>query len=176
MDKKLPPPFENFEARAAAAQARLNDFKAVKLKPGDPHAVARSRRTAKIFTKPSKTVRSQAYETDLNRMVQGLTPFTQHKQPGYYIDETLLPLNYEDQFNMLQDAQAAFMQLPPDVRERFHNNPAILARALGDPRQQEALRELGVIAPLPPSPPSPERPSTASSGPGTGPQNLDPPV
>lgn len=125
----------------------------------DPHGKARSRRGALKFTKPSKTVRSQAYETDINNMVKGITPFTQDRRPSFYIDETILPQNYEAQFNAVLEAQNAFMKLPPEVREEFHNDPANLAKALGDPKAQDRLQELGIIVPAtPPTPAKPKAP------------------
>lgn len=150
--KNLEPQFKNHDDRAAAAERRLNEFKAelkAKKLTFSPHLKARSRATAMIFRKPSKTARSQAYECDINNMVKGLTPFTQAKRPGFYIDDTVLPQNYEEQFNAVLEAQEAFMLLPPDVREQFHNDPAKLARALSDPSQHEALRALGILPPLP---------------------------
>lgn len=130
-----------------------------KFSPIDPHGKARARRGALKFKKPSKTVRSQAYECDINNMVKGLTPFTQSRRPGFFIDETILPENYEAQFNAVLAAQDAFMKLPPEVREEFHNNPANLAKALGDPKAQKRLQELGIIEPATtPTPAKPEAP------------------
>lgn len=102
------------------------------------------RRVQVHFDKPSRTVSSASYDTDLNRMVAGLVPFSQSRQ-SFYIDETILPAGYEQALNLVLDAQEAFMQLPPNIRERFDNDPAALAKALGDPRQQEILRELGLL-------------------------------
>lgn len=113
------------------------------------------KRTKLIFTEPSKAINSQAYETDINNMVMGLTPFTQSRRPAYYIDETILPASYEEQFNAVLAAQEAFMMLPPEVRERFDNDPAELSKALGNPALQKELEELGVIGPTPtPVPPA----------------------
>lgn len=121
----------------------------------DPHFKARSRSTAKHFSKPSRTVKSQAYECDINNMVKGLTPFTQSRRQSFFIDETLLPLNYEEQFNAVLRAQDSFMLLPPDVRQVFKNDPAVLAEALSDPSQHARLVELGVL-PSPSSTPAKE--------------------
>lgn len=165
--QKPSPRFANFEERKTAALKVKADRDKQKLSPGDPHAKARTRRGALYFTKPSKTVRSQAYETDINNMVKGLTPFTQARRPGYYIDETILPLNYEAQFNAVLQAQEAFMKLPPDIRSAYDNDPAKLASALSDPSRQDDLRRLGILSPLPPPPKEPENapePPPAPSG------------
>lgn len=118
----------------------------------------RSKRVTLKCEDPSLAVHSQAYETDINNMVKGLTPFTQSRRRMFYIDETILPLNYEAQYNAVIQAQDAFMELPPQVREMFKNDPALLAAALGDPSQVKRLVELGIMNPdkLPdPAKPSP---------------------
>lgn len=132
------------EAQEPAEKLRLNT-----LLKKRPHAI--------VFTEPSRTVNSQAYEADINNMVAGLTPFTQSKRGSYYINETDLPQNYEDHFNAVLAAQDTFMQLPPDVRERFGNDPAALAAALADPSRRRELEDLGVIAgpDVPPAEPAP---------------------
>jgi len=134
----------------------------------NPHAKARRRVGALKCVRPSKTVRSQAFETDINNMVKGLTPFTQHRRPAFFIDETILPQDYLQQFNAVLAAQDAFMLLPPDVREKFHNDPAELAGALGDPSRQDELRELGVIAPLQNTPPTSKKATPGPSSPPSG--------
>lgn len=129
----------------------------------DPHAKARRRLGALKCEKPSKTVRSQAYETDINNMVKGLTPFTQQRRPAFFIDETVLPPDYVSHFNAVLQAQEAFMGLPPEVRELFHNDPAELAEALSDPRNHKRLQELGILPPAtPPTPAKPEAPQGPS--------------
>lgn len=136
------------QERHLKAESLQTDLAKIKTDPTDPHAKARARKFRQVFTKPSRTVRSQAYETDINNMVKGLTPFTQRKRPGFFVDETNLPLNYEAQFNAIQEAHEAFMLLPPEIRELFGNDPANLSRALGDPSNHAKLRELGIIKPL----------------------------
>jgi phage internal scaffolding protein len=116
------------------------------------------------FTKPSKTVKSAAYEADINNMVSGKTPWTQSKS-AFYIDETILPESYEEAFNMVREAQDAFMSLPPQIRAQFANDPARLSKALSDPSQHDALRELGILPPLP-SAPEAQRPQKAGGAEG----------
>lgn len=124
------------------------------------------KRSLIVFRKPSKTVKSQGYEADINNMVKGLTPFTQSRRQPFYVDETIFPATYEQHFNQVLAAQDAFMSLPPDVREHFQNDPASLSAALADPKRQGELRDLGVLPPLdldnPPAQPrekAEERPS-----------------
>lgn len=135
----------------------------------DPHAKARARKGRLMFEKPGRTIHSQSYETDINNMVKGLTPFTQARRPAFFIDETILPLNYEQHFNAVIQAQDAFMLLPPDVRQKFDNDPAVLADALADPSRHQELRDLGVIQPLtvssPPGEPNAKRSETAKPKP-----------
>jgi len=110
-----------------------------------PNSRARLLRSALHFSKPSRTVRSVADETDINRMVAGLTPFTAAARSPFFIDETVFPSTLEDHYNNLDSAHDAFMALPPAVREAFGNDPAVLAKALGDPSQAQRLIDFGLI-------------------------------
>jgi len=107
-----------------------------------------SGRVKKMFTKPSRTVRSQAYDCNINNMVAGKVPFTQTRRQPFYLDETVLPSNYEEQFNAVLAVQEAFMSLPPDTRQVFQNDPGRLIAALDDPSRQEQLRSLGILPPV----------------------------
>lgn len=124
----------------------------------------RPSRSSVSFSKPSKTVRSQAYDADINNMVKGIVPFSQNRSQPYYIDETIFPQNYEAQFNAVLEAQDAFMQLPPDVREYFGNDPAQLVAALGDPSRSTELVDLGLLESQQASPTKTPEPSPAPQG------------
>lgn len=152
MSKLTVPEVNPEDERVKAVRARQAELDAAAIaarRSSDPHAKARARVGALVCKDPSRAVHSQSYDTDINNMVKGLVPFTQARRPGFYIDETILPASYEEQFNNVLQAQDAFMLLPPDVREKFSNDPAELAAALADPSRQQELRDLGVIAPLP---------------------------
>jgi hypothetical protein len=118
----------------------------------------------------SLTVHSQAYDCDINNMVKGLVPFSQATRPAFFIDETNLPSSYEDQFNAVAAAQDAFLLLPPDVRQAFDNDPAVLAKALGDPSQTDRLVKLGVIPAPPPSAAKPSQKAPPKGGKPSEPQ------
>lgn len=102
-------------------------------------------KTALFCEDPSRAVHSQADETDINRMVAGLTPFTSSARSPFFINEADFPEHLEDHVSDLRQAESAFMELPPAVREAFGNDPRELAKALGDPSQQARLAELGLI-------------------------------
>lgn len=97
-----------------------------------------------IFEKPSLTVKSAAYDTDINNMVKGLAPFSQSSKTPFYIDERIFPDSLEQQFNVVQDALDAFDTLPPEIRAEFDNDPRVLASRLAS-GDREALITLGVI-------------------------------
>lgn len=148
MQKHELPSLDPETLKAAESRQKKLDAAAAAADSSDPHAKARARKGALVFKQSSRTIKSQAYETDINNMVKGITPFTQRIRPGFYIDETILPYNYEAQFNAVLQAQEAFMLLPPDVRSKFDNDPALLADALGDFSRHDELRSLGVLPPL----------------------------
>lgn len=62
------------------------------------------------------------------------------------------PIDYQEALNIQLEASAAFAQLPARVRDSFRNDPAQLLLALQDPAQADALRDLGILKPLPATP------------------------
>lgn len=115
----------------------LKNEKTKSIKKPRPHSI--------VFEDVSLTHHSQAYETDINNMVKGAVPWSIRQKSPFFIDETLLPDNYEELHNLIQSAQQQFMLLPPEIRARFQNDPAKLAQALGDPRRHQELVDLGLI-------------------------------
>lgn len=45
-----------------------------------------------------------------------------NKREGFYADISEYPTSYAQMFNLMQSAEDNFMQLPPDIREKFNNN------------------------------------------------------
>lgn len=129
------------------------------------------RKVVQKFTKPSRTVSSEAYNHDINAMIAGKVPFTQSRRQPFYIDETVLPESFEAARDLVLSAQGAFMRLAPEIREKFANDPALLARALADPRNHAALTEMGVLEPQSAKPPvPPAKPPEAPKGPQGDPE------
>lgn len=104
----------------------------------------------------SLTDESFKEECDINTIVRnfGLT--------GQLPDNIRTPLegdftevvDYQTALNMVIAADAAFMELPSEVRERFANDPAKFVAFASDPANLEECRKMGLADPLraPPAP------------------------
>lgn len=85
-------------------------------------------------------------EVDVNTIVRrfGLTremPFGSSQ--GVYGDFTGIS-DYESALERVRGAQDRFMTLPPEVRERFGNDPALLVRAASELSEEEFVARLKV--------------------------------
>jgi len=100
-----------------------------------------------------------AEEVDINTIVKrfGMT----HEMPsgalgGVYGDFTGIS-DYDSALAKIERAREGFMVLPPDVRERFGNDPGNLVRAVSELPEgevMELLREAAPAAPAAPTPPA----------------------
>ncbi|WNK13458.1 MAG: internal scaffolding protein [Microvirus sp.] len=90
----------------------------------------------------------------------GIINHTAPHQPKYQE----LPDNFDYQEALAITAQAdqAFATLPSSVRERYQHSPANFLAALQTPSEEEFLRSVGVLKPLPD--PTPSTPSSTQTG------------
>lgn len=80
-------------------------------------------------------------------------------------------VDYHTAMNMVRAAEEAFMELPADVRARFHNDPQELQDFVENADNLEEARKLGIAVPAPvvtaPEPVlvkmAPEEPKTSST-------------
>lgn len=90
----------------------------------------------------------------------GVNPFIAQGQ-SQYLDTTQIP-----DFFVAQNAQVKvkefFEGLPSDIRLEFNNDPMEFAEVVSDPQNEDYLREIGVLEPLPPKAEGEKQP--ASSG------------
>lgn len=85
-------------------------------------------------------------ECDINNILKryratGL--MRQIPSPPMYGDFSNLP-SYQDALNTVNEAEAAFMALPSDLRTRFDNDPQKFLDFAGDPDNLPELRKLGL--------------------------------
>lgn len=104
------------------------------------------------------TKQSHKDECDIHNILRqyqrtGIINHITSKQPLF----TDLPsnLDYQTALNNMIASQRAFSELPASVRDEYRNDPQRFLAALGDPKQADKLRALGVLKPLP-TPASPE--------------------
>lgn len=121
-------------------------------------------KTGELVYQPSMTKQSHLAECDINNIVRD---FTQHGMvthinekaaQGAFLD---LPdaIDYQASLEIARAGQAAFDQLPAQVRKRFDNDPAAFLDFLHDPVNRDEAIELGLVERPPPEPPkTPETP------------------
>lgn len=126
-------------------------------------------RVTKSFKLPSMTKQSHKDECDINLILRRFekTGVLEHvrENPGRYLDLPTEP-DYQTALNTVMQAEAAFMELPSKVRERFRNDPALFVEFATDSRNLDEMVALG-LAKKPPvsSPPEPvERPEEPPEG------------
>lgn len=69
------------------------------------------------------------------------------KSPPQFGDFTTGGLDFRDSLHAVQEAQAAFMELPASIRAAHENDPAKLMEWLDDPANQKQAEEKGLISP-----------------------------
>lgn len=100
-------------------------------------------------------------ETNINRIMQRYekTGIIDHVRdnPGQYGDFSNVH-TYQESLNMIMLAQEMFDSLPAIVRKTFDNDPVKFVEFAQDPDNDDQMREMGLLDPLP-SPPLPSQPS-----------------
>lgn len=109
-------------------------------------------RLRKHFPDPSMTKQSFKDECDINRIVaraaeSGFFGSIADGQP-LYADVSHVP-DYQSALNTVIAARDRFMQMPAEIRERFANDPAKMVSFLGDPKNIDEGRKLGLLKPAP---------------------------
>jgi len=126
-------------------------------------------RVSKSFRKPSRTKQSFRAQCDINTIVARArtTGLVEHvnSRPPVYGDVSSIP-DYQSALHVVIQAQDAFAALDSRVRERFHNDPALLMDFVRDPKNRDEAVFLGLVPkPVPPAPPAP--PVVSSTEPPT---------
>lgn len=107
------------------------------------------------FEKPSLTVQSERDETDVHNI---LTRYVQTGDLGYFGhgpaskpffgDFSETP-DFATAMNMQKAAAEYFAELPSKIRLQFGNDYREMVKFLGDPRNADHARELGLLEKLP---------------------------
>lgn len=109
----------------------------------------RERVISEISSK-SRTEQAHKNQVNINTIMQkamrGQYVPTNSKAP-YYGDFTSAT-DFSEAQNSILAAQAAFMGLPPAIRQRFKNNPARLLEFLDNPDNRAEAENLGIISPV----------------------------
>lgn len=95
------------------------------------------------------TVQSEKDNCDINVIVRrfnvtGQLPVVRLPQYGDFTGLT----DYHSAMNAIAEANSAFMALPSSVRSKFMNDPGRFVEFASDPKNLDALREMGLANPL----------------------------
>lgn len=104
---------------------------------------------------PSRTQQHMADETDINKLVAtyartGIIPGSDLPAMEFHVDEIF---DYQTAMNQLIASNQAFMALPSNIRDRFHNDPAHLLDFVSHENNRDEAIRLGLIPEPPPAQP-----------------------
>jgi phage internal scaffolding protein len=105
----------------------------------------------------SLTIQSQRDEADINSIMK------RYQQTGYFPQSMRLPTyedysevqDYRSSLHAVMEAQERFMEIPPEVRARFSNDPQQFLEFASNPSNINELRKMGLAV---------EEDTSASSG------------
>lgn len=100
----------------------------------------------------SMTKQSFTEESDINRIVARATETgfisSMTAKQGLYADVTDVP-DFQSAMNVVVAAERRFMELPAQVRERFHNDPAEILEFVKHEHNRAEAERLGFLQPKP---------------------------
>lgn len=114
--------------------------------------IERTKERTRVYTvndEPTLTQQQFKDSCDINLILDrymktGELPIN-HKV-GRYLDLSELP-DYQGALDTVMRAEAAFMDLPAKLRERFQNDPSQLLNFLNNPQNNDEAIQLGLIEP-----------------------------
>lgn len=111
--------------------------------------MAESDNTGLMCVDPSLAIQSAREEVDINTIVRrfGLTGQlpTDLRAPTY--GDFTAVVDYQTALNAVIAADAAFMQMPAHVRERFANDTQKFVEFASDEANRDEMRKLGLLVP-----------------------------
>lgn len=119
------------------------------LAPGGFNMDAHSKLHETVFEGDSFTVQSQAADADINTIVKrfGITgELPQGLRPPTFEDFSEV-VDFHTAQQAIVEAREAFMQMPADVRARFHNDPGEFVQFCSDEANLPEMRKLGLAVP-----------------------------
>lgn len=112
---------------------------------------------------PSKVEQSHRDEVNINSIM------AKYQKTGLFPQRTTTPkygdfssgIEFHEAMSRIREAERDFLDLPPDIRSRFENDPGQLVDFLNNPENAAEAAELGLI-----EKPAPAEPSTEIVDPG----------
>lgn len=107
-------------------------------------------RVQEINSEPSLTVQDEKDACDINRILERFqkTGVLEHikNNPPRYGDFSDVP-NYQESLNKVIQAKEMFMELPATIREKFLNDPLKFLEFANNPKNADAMVDLGLAKP-----------------------------
>jgi len=108
-----------------------------------------TKRVRTINNLPSRTQKHFRELCDVNHIMArykktGQITHLRNAEHGTYMDLTNIPDLLTAKIQ-LQQAEQTFMQIPPDIRQKFQNDPARLISFLADPSNKAEAIKLGLM-------------------------------
>lgn len=170
------PPFEADEALQWHNQLNEDQLKLPFVRnPYNYDAEKLSKETGLTCNDPSLAVQEAAAETDINNIIRsfGITgQLPSAVRSPTYGDFTGIS-DYQSALNAVIAADESFMQMPAQIRARFHNDPNAFVEFCSKEQNREEMKKLGLIAPDPIGPDGEKKEGAAPLNPG-GEQGLSP--
>lgn len=111
-----------------------------------------------VDTGPGQTKQSFRDEVDINKIIAGFEKTGMVNQLNarepFYGDVSHLG-SYQESLHVVMEAEALFMSLSANVRERFGNDPALMIKFLENPENRDEAIRMGLVS-APPEPPKPQ--------------------
>jgi len=130
-------------------------------KPKFQTAYAPHDRVTKTFPDPSLAQQSSRDECDINKIMERFekTGLMEHvnQHQGDYGDYTNVQ-DYHTSVNQVLAARAAFESVPATIRRRFDNDPGQFLAFVGDPANEDEMREMGLLPKTSDAPVAPDAP------------------
>lgn len=109
--------------------------------------VEASRASATVFVGPSRTRQSDRDAADINNIVRrfgvtGQLPI-RSVMPQYQHFEGVF--DYRSALEQVIGAEKAFMQVPAEIRARFHNDPGAFMEFCSKEQNRDELKKLGLL-------------------------------
>lgn len=113
------------------------------------HTHERSIKFGTDNTEEDMAQQSDLAESDINIIMQRYSATGQMPQliePGQYGDFTEVG-DYRDAMEKIREADAAFLEVPAEIRKEFDNDPAKFFNFVNNPENLPKLREMGLAKP-----------------------------
>lgn len=104
-----------------------------------------------VFTKPSMTIQEPKEDCDINHIVElycGINPRVNPllQQPFFEGEDTAdMPTTLLEAYEITEDINGRFMQLPSDVRRELGDSPVNMLKWISDPNNKQRGEQLGIF-------------------------------